>query len=81
MRAEPPPTAQELFGPAGTPTVVVIGAGMGGIAAGVKLRRAGIETFTIYESSTGVGGTWWDNTAVREDRHPVALGEPGLPRT
>ena len=51
-----------MFGPAGTPRVVVIGAGMGGIAAGVKLQQAGIRTFTIYESSTGVGGTWWDNT-------------------
>ncbi|MGO8870858.1 MAG: flavin-containing monooxygenase [Acidimicrobiales bacterium] len=56
------PTAQGLFGPAGTPRVVVIGAGFGGIAAGVKLKQAGIDTFTIYESSPGVGGTWWDNT-------------------
>jgi cation diffusion facilitator CzcD-associated flavoprotein CzcO len=40
----------------------VVGAGIGGIATGVKLRRAGIETFTIYESSAGIGGTWWDNT-------------------
>jgi cation diffusion facilitator CzcD-associated flavoprotein CzcO len=45
-----------------TPRVVVVGAGFGGIAAGVALRRAGIETFTIYESSLGIGGTWWDNT-------------------
>jgi cation diffusion facilitator CzcD-associated flavoprotein CzcO len=56
------PTTEELFGPGGTPRVVVVGAGFGGIAAGVKLRRAGITTFTIYESSLGVGGTWWDNT-------------------
>jgi len=56
------PTAEELFGAAGTPRVVVVGAGFGGIATGVKLRRAGIRTFTIYESSLGVGGTWWDNT-------------------
>src|SRR6185312_2584928 len=28
----------------------------------VKLLRAGIRTFTIYESSLGIGGTWWDNT-------------------
>jgi cation diffusion facilitator CzcD-associated flavoprotein CzcO len=52
----------DLFGPAGTPRVVVIGAGFGGIAAGVKLKQAGIDTFTIYESSPGIGGTWWDNT-------------------
>lgn len=41
---------------------MVIGAEFGGIAVGVKLKRAGIGTFTIYESSDGVGGTWWDNT-------------------
>jgi cation diffusion facilitator CzcD-associated flavoprotein CzcO len=45
-----------------TPRVVVIGAGFGGIAAGVKMQRAGIDTFTIYEASLGIGGTWWDNT-------------------
>src|ERR1700691_3310761 len=55
-------TGQELFGAAGTPRVVVVGAGFGGIGAGVKLKRAGIDSFTIYESSLGVGGTWWDNT-------------------
>ena len=56
------PSAEELFGPAGTPRVVVVGAGFGGIAAGVKMKNAGIHTFTIYESSLGIGGTWWDNT-------------------
>jgi len=49
------------FGPAGTPDVVVVGGGFGGIAAGVKLIRAGITTFTIFEQSDGPGGTWWDN--------------------
>ncbi len=56
------PSAEELFGSAGTPRVIVVGAGFGGIAAAVKMKRAGIHTFTIYESSLGVGGTWWDNT-------------------
>jgi cation diffusion facilitator CzcD-associated flavoprotein CzcO len=56
------PTAEELFGPSGTPRVVVVGAGFGGIAMGVKLHDAGIDSFTIYESSLGIGGTWWDNT-------------------
>jgi cation diffusion facilitator CzcD-associated flavoprotein CzcO len=50
-----------LFGEAGTPTVVVVGGGMGGIATGVKLKKAGIDTFTIFEKSSGPGGTWWDN--------------------
>ena len=56
------PGAGELFGPEETPRVVVVGAGFGGIAAGVKMQGAGIRSFTIYESSLGVGGTWWDNT-------------------
>src|SRR5438445_7029098 len=47
--------------PSPTPRVVVVGAGFGGIATGVNLKRAGVDTFTIYESSLGIGGTWWDN--------------------
>lgn len=42
--------------PAATPKVVMIGAGFGGIAA-AKMKQAGINSFTIYESSPGVGGT------------------------
>ena len=48
-------------GSGATPTVAIVGAGMGGISAGVLLRKAGITTFTIYEKSERVGGTWWDN--------------------
>ena len=52
-----------MFGAAGTPRGWWWSApGSVDIAAGVKLKEAGIDTFTIYESSTGVGGTWWDNT-------------------
>ena len=40
--------------------VVVIGAGMSGLLAGVRLARAGIP-FTIVEKNEGVGGTWWEN--------------------
>lgn len=43
------------------PNIVVVGAGFGGIATGVKLKKAGIDSFTIYEKSERVGGTWWDN--------------------
>src|SRR5262245_30197161 len=55
------PRRNGVFGPQGTPIVGVIGAGFGGIAAGVTLRRAGFTTFTIFEKSRRVGGTWWDN--------------------
>ncbi len=46
----------------GTPHVAIVGGGFAGVAAAVKLRQAGIDTFTIYEMSLGVGGTWRDNT-------------------
>jgi cation diffusion facilitator CzcD-associated flavoprotein CzcO len=45
-----------------SPSVAIIGAGLGGIAAAVNLTRAGITSFTIFEQSAGPGGTWWDNT-------------------
>ncbi|MEO3860324.1 NAD(P)/FAD-dependent oxidoreductase [Acrocarpospora sp. B8E8] len=42
-------------------TVAIIGGGFGGIATAVKLLKAGIEDFTIFEQSPAPGGTWWDN--------------------
>jgi cation diffusion facilitator CzcD-associated flavoprotein CzcO len=41
---------------------VIIGAGMSGICMGIKLKEAGIDSFTIYEKAAEVGGTWRDNT-------------------
>lgn len=41
--------------------VAIIGAGLGGIAAAIKLRRRTSATVTIFEQSAGVGGTWFDN--------------------
>src|SRR5579862_7939113 len=42
-------------------SVAVIGAGAGGVCMGAGLRKAGVDHFTIYEQSSGLGGTWWDN--------------------
>jgi cyclohexanone monooxygenase len=39
----------------------VIGAGFGGIAAAVKLRARTGADVVIFEQSSGVGGTWYDN--------------------
>jgi len=41
--------------------VAVIGAGMSGILAGVRLKQAGIP-FVIFEKNADVGGTWYENT-------------------
>jgi cation diffusion facilitator CzcD-associated flavoprotein CzcO len=42
--------------------VAIIGAGLGGIGAGIALRRAGIEDFVVLERASDIGGTWRDNT-------------------
>lgn len=42
-------------------TVLIIGAGPGGLCAGITLARAGITDFAIVEKASGVGGTWWHN--------------------
>ena len=44
-----------------TPTVAIVGAGFGGIGLGALLKKAGIDTFTIYEKAERVGGAWWHN--------------------
>lgn len=41
--------------------VLVIGAGLTGLVAGVKLAEAGYE-FVIIEKNRDVGGTWFENT-------------------
>ncbi|MFO1160874.1 MAG: NAD(P)/FAD-dependent oxidoreductase [Reyranellaceae bacterium] len=45
-----------------TKRFAIIGAGMSGILAGIKLKERGIEDFTIHEKAARPGGTWRDNT-------------------
>jgi cation diffusion facilitator CzcD-associated flavoprotein CzcO len=40
----------------------VIGAGMAGILAAIKLTEAGLRDFTVFEKADRVGGTWRENT-------------------
>ncbi len=40
---------------------IVIGAGMSGLLAGIRLQQAGID-FTILEKNADAGGTWFENT-------------------
>jgi cation diffusion facilitator CzcD-associated flavoprotein CzcO len=42
--------------------VAIIGAGFGGLGAGIRLRNAGLTDFVILERAASVGGTWRDNT-------------------
>src|SRR5262252_2136532 len=42
-------------------SVVIVGAGAGGLCMGMQLARAGHRDFTIVERSDGIAGTWHDN--------------------
>ncbi|WP_086819676.1 NAD(P)/FAD-dependent oxidoreductase [Allokutzneria sp. NRRL B-24872] len=44
------------------PTIAIIGAGFGGLCMAAELRRAGIDSFTVFEKADDVGGIWRDNT-------------------
>jgi cation diffusion facilitator CzcD-associated flavoprotein CzcO/acetyl esterase/lipase len=48
--------------PARPPTVAIIGAGFGGIGLGIRLKKLGIDSFTILEKGDRIGGVWRDNT-------------------
>ncbi len=50
--------------------VVVIGCGLAGILAGIRLKQAGLP-FVIVEKNPGPGGTWWEN------RYPGARVDVG----
>ena len=48
----------------------MIGCGVSGILAGIRLSQAGLP-FTIVEKDEGPGGTWWEN------RYPGARVDVG----
>jgi phytoene dehydrogenase-like protein len=54
--------------------IVIVGAGMSGLLAAIRLKQAGVA-FTIIEKNRDVGGTWYENSYPRlPRRHP----EPSL---
>lgn len=42
--------------------IAIIGAGMAGILAAIRLREAGKHEVAVYEKSGRIGGTWRENT-------------------
>jgi len=59
-----------------SPRVVIIGAGFGGLAAAVALRRRGIDDLTIIERADGVRpGTAATRTTARPQHHQVRTTE------
>ncbi|TEA03720.1 flavin-containing monooxygenase [Mycobacteroides salmoniphilum] len=65
------------------PKVVVVGAGMAGIAVGHKLKEAGFDDFTILEKGDDVGGVWYWNRypGLTCDVPSQAYQYPFAPRT
>ncbi|MFO1081013.1 MAG: NAD(P)/FAD-dependent oxidoreductase [Reyranellaceae bacterium] len=43
------------------PSICIIGAGPGGIAAAIMLQRRGLTRFTLFDRASGPGGTWYHN--------------------
>jgi cation diffusion facilitator CzcD-associated flavoprotein CzcO len=43
-------------------SVLIVGAGFGGIAAAIELKRHGIDDVTILEQAPRIGGTWFYNS-------------------
>lgn len=48
--------------PARRPTVLVIGAGVAGLVAAIRLHESGIEQVVMVEKAERLGGTWRENT-------------------
>ncbi len=43
-------------------TVAILGAGIGGLGMGARLKQQGVDSFVILEKAGAVGGTWRENT-------------------
>ncbi|MCS0637049.1 NAD(P)/FAD-dependent oxidoreductase [Streptomyces sp. LP05-1] len=53
--------------------MLIVGAGLAGLGAAIRLQQAGIRDFVVLERSDDIGGTWRDN------RYPgAACDVPGL---
>jgi cation diffusion facilitator CzcD-associated flavoprotein CzcO len=44
------------------PSVLIVGAGFGGIGMAIELKRAGFDDITVLEKGADVGGVWRENT-------------------
>ncbi len=44
--------------------IAIIGSGFSGLCLGIQLKQTGLDSFTIFEKSDRIGGTW------RENRYP-----------
>ena len=48
--------------PSAPPSIAIIGSGFGGLGMAYYLKKAGINSFTLFEKAEGLGGVWRENT-------------------
>ena len=48
--------------PRSNPSVIVVGAGFGGVAAAIELQQHGFTDVTVLDAADALGGTWFHNT-------------------
>ncbi|WP_445181683.1 flavin-containing monooxygenase [Pseudonocardia sp. Cha107L01] len=58
-RAEAPPATKPRVR---SPRVAIVGAGMSGLGLAMRLVKAGLHDFTIFEKADDLGGTWHHNS-------------------
>jgi cation diffusion facilitator CzcD-associated flavoprotein CzcO len=46
----------------GSLRIAIIGSGFAGLCLAIQLKKRGIDSFTIFEKTARIGGTWRDNT-------------------
>ncbi|SEP37709.1 flavin-containing monooxygenase [Amycolatopsis saalfeldensis] len=56
-----PKWTKDDLDPARPMRVAIIGAGLSGLMAGLRMKQAGVD-FTIFEKNADVGGTWYENS-------------------
>src|ERR1700736_868360 len=54
--------ARSSEAPRGDTEVLIVGAGFGGVAAAIELKRHGISDVTILDRAPDLGGTWFYNS-------------------
>ena len=42
-------------------SVLIVGAGFGGVGMAIRLKQAGVTDFMVVERAAGPGGVWWAN--------------------
>ncbi|MDA3626166.1 FAD-dependent oxidoreductase [Saccharopolyspora oryzae] len=55
-----PKWTKDQLDPARPMRVAIVGAGLSGLLAGLRMKQAGVD-FTIIEKNGDVGGTWYEN--------------------